>query len=255
MSQTRILATMFASGLALMQAARARAAEDAADLARQATDPTASLMSLGIIADYTGGFHEPGSGDDDAFGLTFRAAIPFKAFGKSHILRMTLPYQVSGRGEEGLGDVTIFDIVVNEASWGRWAVGAVATLATRDTAVDNIAIGPAIGAVRPISKKLNIGVFNQNVFAGDTAVSSLQPVVAYQLGEGWSLSAGELQFVYDWKNSRWLSIPIGFQVGKVARLGGQPIRLAVNPQYNLADDPGFKRWSVSFTFNLIVPGT
>lgn len=249
-----IRACTLAFGLALVHAAHVRAAEDAADLARQATDPTASLMSLGLIADYTGDFHGPISGDDEAFGLTFRAAIPFKAFGESHILRMTLPYQVSGRGEEGLGDVTIFDIVVKDASWGRWAVGAVASLSTSDAAVDKFAIGPAFGAVRPVSKKLSIGAFNQNVFAGDTAVSSLQPVVAYQLGQGWSLSAGDLQFVYDWKSSRWLSIPLGFQIGKVARLGSQPIRWAVNPQYNLADDPGFKRWSVSFTFNLLVPG-
>jgi hypothetical protein len=226
---------------------------DSVDLARQATDPTASLMSFSLIGDYTGGFYGAGGGDDHATAVNFRPAIPFRAFGSNNILRLTIPYQVSGRGEEGLGPVTVFDIVLHDESWGRWAIGAVATMAPSSSAGDKFAIGPAIGAVKVVSKKLNVGLFNQNVFAGDTAVSQLQPVVAYQLGNGWSLSAGDLQFIYDWKQSRWLSVPIGFQIGKVTKLGGQPVRWAINPQYNLIDTAGLEQWSVALTFALLVP--
>lgn len=232
------------------------AADEAADeLARQATDPTSSLMSMNFIADYTGGFYGPDTGDDDALDLTFRPAIPFMAFGKANILRITVPYQMGGRGEDGLGDIGIFNIVVTGESWGRWGAGLVASLFANDAAPDDFAIGPAIGAVWVLSKKLNLGVFSQNVFASNTAVSQLQPVIAYQLGNGWSLSAGDLQFAYDWENDRWLSVPIGIQLGKVTRLGKQPIRWAINPQYNLKDDNGLEEWSVSFTFALLVPGS
>lgn len=229
-------------------------ADDAADeLARQATDPTAPLMTMNFIGEYTGDFHGPSTGEDDAFDLSFRPAIPFTAFGKSNIMRLTIPYRLNGPGDDGLGQVAIFDIVVTKASWGRWILGGVATMSSSESTGDDFAIGPAFGAVVPISKKLTVGAFSQNVFAGDTALSQLQPIVAYQLGEGWSLSAGDLQFGYDWKADRWVSIPIGFQIGKVMALGSQPIRLALNPQYNLADDPGLFAWKVSLTFALLSP--
>lgn len=240
--------------LSCLFATPSRSDETTDELARQATDPTASLMAFNFIADYTGGFHGPDTGDDDAAELTFRPAIPFRAFGANNILRLTLPYQLSGRGEERLGDVSLFDIAVFGESWGRWGVGVVASFATSDAAVDDVAVGPAIGGVWAYSKKLNLGVFSQNVFAGDTAITQLQPVVAYQLGGGWSLSAGDLQFAYDWERGRWLSLPIGLQIGRVTSLFRQPIRLAVNPQYNLKDDRGLEEWSISFTFTLLAPG-
>lgn len=237
-------------------ASGAPAAESVDDLSKAANDPTASLMAFNFIGDYTGGFHGPNRGlDNDAWVISFRPVIPFQAFGASHILRLTLPYQLDGRGEDGLGDVSVFDLVVFNKPWGRWGVGAVATLAGSDNAPDRFAIGPAIGGVYQYSKRLNLGLFNQNVFAGDTAVSQLQPIIAWQLGNGWSLSGGDLQYVYDWKGGRWVSVPIGFQVAKVTWLAGQAVKLAVNPQYNLKDDAGLEEWSVAFTFGLLVPAT
>ena len=58
----------------------------------------------------------------------------------------------------------------------------------------------------------------------------LRLTMPYQLGSGWSLSAGDLQFTYDWKASRWINLPLGFQLGKVMKLGGLPSRFAINPQ-------------------------
>jgi hypothetical protein len=234
----------------------AQAQEDGQDLSSKATDPTASLMAFNLITNYTGAFHGPDvAGErDDQWEVSFRPAIPFKAFGYNNIMRLTVPYQVGGRGEERMGDVSLFDIVVLERSWGRLAIGGVATFASDDDAPDQFAIGPAIGAVIPVSKRFNYGLFSQNVFASDTAVTQLQPILAYQLGDGWALSAGDLQFVYDWKRSRWLNVPLGAQIGKVFKLGSQPMRWGLNPQYNLKDDPGLSQWSVSFTLTMLVPG-
>jgi hypothetical protein len=150
--------------------------------------------------------------------------------------------------------VSIFDVMLYDRPWGRFALGGVAALSREGAAPDELAIGPAAGLVWQYSKKLNLGVFSQNVFAGDTAVSQLQPIIAYQLGNGWSLSAGDIQWAYDFKNSRWQSFPIGFQVGKVSRIGNQPVRYSLNPQYNLAEFDGSEGWSLAFTFTLLVPG-
>jgi hypothetical protein len=240
---------------ALMLAKIAVADESADQLAREATDPTASLMAFNFIGQYTGDYYGPSGGQpSDSFELSFRPVIPFEAFGQSNILRLTMPYQVSGRGDKGIGDVSLFDLIVINENWGRWGVGPVMTFASDDNAPDDFVIGPAIGGVWRYSKTLNLGLFNQNVFGSDTSISQLQPVVAYQLGHGWSLSAGDLQFAYDWEHDRWLSVPLGFQIGKVTRIGSQPVRFAAAPQYNLADDDGLDKWKVQFTFTVLVPG-
>jgi hypothetical protein len=111
----------------------------------------------------------------------------------------------------------------------------------------------AVGGVWQYSPRLNLGLFNQNVFGGDTGISQLQPIIAYQLGNGWSLSGGDLQWVYDWQSGRWVNLPIGAQLGKVTQLAGQPMRFAVNPQYNLRDLEGTTEWKISFTVAILVP--
>lgn len=227
------------------------------DLSRDATDPTASLMSFGFITDYTGGFHgdRPGFPDDsdDAWVLNFRPVIPFKAFGQKNILRLTMPYQVSGPGDEGLLDVALFDLLIFDQTWGRIGVGPILSFATADFARDDVTAGPALGFVWQASKRLNVGLFNQNLFGDDTALSQLQPIIAYQLGSGWSVSAGDVQYVYDFEDTRWLSIPIGGQVGKVTKLFAQPIRFSLNPQYNLADHDGLPEWSIKLGVTLLAP--
>jgi hypothetical protein len=247
------IAATLAAAMALAPMQLAGADESADELSRQATDPTASLMSFGLIGGYTGDYYGNTPGDDDRTEIKFQPVIPFRAFGTSNILRLSLPYQVSGRGDNGLGAVTVFDLVVINESWGRWGVGPVMTFATDDNAPDDFLAGPAIGGVWQYSKKLNLGLFNQNLFGDDTSLSQLQPIVAYQLGGGWSLSGGDLQFIYDWEDSRWVSVPIGVQLGKVTKVAGQAMRFAVNPQYNLIDDPGLDKWKVLLTVTLLVP--
>jgi hypothetical protein len=91
--------------------------------------------------------------------------------------------------------------------------------------------------VRP-SKRLLIGAFSQNLFAAHVGITQLQPVVTYQLGHGWSLSAGDAQFTYDWERDEWTNLPLGFQIGVVRVVLKQPFRFYVNPQWNLKDITG-----------------
>ena len=246
--KSRVL-TLTLAGLSCASAA------DNNELSRQATDPTASLMALNFQTTWVGDYHGaaiPGE-DDEAWSFQFRPVIPFEALGHPNILRATIPYQVGGRGDEGFGPITLFDLVVFNETWGRWGVGPVMSFDTTGDAPDEFVIGPAVGGVWQVNKKLNVGLFTQNVFWSDTAVTQIQPVIAYQLGDGWSLSAGDLQFTYDWEAARWVDVPIGFQLGKVVKLGGLPTRFAINPQYNLKNDRGLEEWSVTFTFTALFP--
>ena len=224
---------------------------DANELSRQATDPTASLMAFNFIGEFMTSYHGL---DDHGFTFKFQPVVPFQAWHVSNILRVVVPYQVDGPGDEGLKGVSIFDLVVLPQKWGRLGIGPVMSLSeSASDAESKFAIGPAVGAMVPISKKLSVGAFTQNLFATGVAITQLQPIVAYQLGHGWALSAGDLQFVYDWDMGEWVSVPIGFQIGKVQKVAGQPMRLSLNPQWNLKDITGASKAKVVFTVTMLAP--
>ncbi len=225
--------------------------ESTDDLSSQATDPTASLMAFNFINDFRTSYYGL---DDHGFEFRFQPVIPFRAWGVSNILRVVIPYQANGPGPEGLKSVSIFDLIVLPQSWGRFGFGPVMGLTeSTSDAPAKFTIGPAVGAVIPLSKKLNIGAFSQNLFGEDTAISQIQPIIAYQLGGGWALSAGDAQYIYDWKASQWVSLPIGFQIGVVKPITGQPFRFALNPQWNLKDITGAIETKIVFTVTLLVP--
>jgi hypothetical protein len=238
--------------------APAQSAESERDeLSRRATDPTASPLNFGLINDVTTSYRDREDGtpiDENGYTLKFQPVIPFKAWGVANILRMTVPYQVSGPGPEGLLDLTIFDMAILPQSWGRLGIGVVGSFAAATSDVSaHATVGPAIGFVAQMSKKLSLGLFNQNLFGNDVAISQIQPILAYQLGSGWSLSLGDLQWPYDWDRGEFLSMPIGVQLGKVLPVAKQPMRFAVNPQYDMKDLPGGSRFKVLFTITLLLP--
>ncbi len=258
------LSTRVAASIALVTggaAARAQAprlpqppdsAGGAEALSRQSSDPTASLMTFNVIADVYGSYWQQ-SGEH---GLTvrFQPVIPYRVWRVPNILRVVVPFQVTGPGNGGLGDVDVFNLTMFETAGVRIGVGPVVAMAARTSDVPaRFAFGPAAVVVKQRSAALLVGVLSQNQFGAHYAVSELQPIVAYQLGRGYSVAAGELLYTYDWANGRWLNVPIGASLAKVAALGTQPVRLAVSPQYNLRDFAGAPRLKVSVTFAVLAP--
>ena len=237
--------------LAAGGAAPAAVGDDTEDLARKAADPTASLMSLNLRYTRIPSFH----GIDGSAGASqFQAVIPFRAWGTSNILRSTVNYTNSGPAPGGLSDVTIFNLLVFDRPWGRWGAGPVAQLLPgREGDSDTFAIGPAVGFVAS-SGRWTYGLFNQNLFGDDIAISSLQPVLAYQMGNGWALAAGDAQWTYDWERTKAVNLPLGIQLSKVMSVGGQSVKWSINPEYNLRDLDGLPEWNVRFGLSLLVPG-
>jgi hypothetical protein len=252
-----LLVTLFCSPCARAQSTPGAASQQAPpghsseDLSARATDPTASLMSFGFINDFHTAFYDL---DDTGFEFRFQPVVPFRAWGASNILRVVVPYQGSGPGNEGLKDVSIFDVVIVPQRWGRLAIGPVLSLYQSESDTESkFAIGPAIGVVTQVSKRLLVGAFSQNLFAADVGVSQIQPVITYQLGRGWALSAGDAQFTYDWERDRWTNLPLGFQIGVVRVVAKQPFRLYVNPQWNFEDISGAVKAKVVFGVTLLAP--
>lgn len=245
------LSLTLAVGGLLVAFAGASSAQTNEELSVQATDPTASLFSMNLIGDVLAGYN---GSDESGFAVRFQPVIPFKAWGWDNIMRIQAPYQMSGLGPEGLNQVTIFDLVLTNEAWGRWGVGPVFQLSEGASGRDDqFGFGAAVGAVYGINPDLNVGLFNQNLFGDDLAISSFQPIVAYQLGNGWALSAGDLQIVFDWDRGRFAQVPLGFQLGVVQPVLGQPMRFFVNPQWNLVDTEGTFDSRILLGVTLIAP--
>lgn len=240
-------------GVAIAVAAPSGFADDTEELARKAADPTASLMALNLRYTRIPEFHGL---DANADLSQFQTVLPFRAWNTSNILRTTVNYTNSGPATDGLADVTVFNLTVFDERWGRWGVGPVAQLLPgKDGKSDNtFALGPAVGFVASRGR-WTYGLFNQNLFAGDIGISSLQPVIAYQLGNGWAVATGDAQWTYDWERSAFVNLPVGLLLSKVASIGGQSVKWSINPEYNLRDQQGLPKWTVRLGFSLLVPGS
>ena len=266
MRRAGVRATRFAALAAFVlsstpwTSALAQQAPSADQLAAQATDPTASLMSFQLNDWYTARFHDVG---DSANQIVFRAAIPFAWGDTHHIFRITQPYVTSSpTGTTGLTDTTIFDLVVFNQPWGRWGVGISGTLPTGQDGLttDKWTAGPAAGFVNSSSTQYNWGLFAQTFFsfagrddAPSVGLVNIQPIFSYQLGGGRSLSLGNSSLIYDMRNSRWASLMLGANYGQVVTFWGHKWRPNFEVNYDFKNDVGNQQWVVRAGLALLLP--
>ncbi len=229
-------------------------------LGQAAEDPTASLMSAQLADWYTSRFH--GLDDEDANTVVLRSAIPFQTGDLNHILRATIPFITDSPFlDSGLSDMTLFDLMVFDQSWGRWGVGPVALLPTGGSkrGAEQWALGPAIGFTAKKGKLL-WGAFNQNLFsyAGDNDrtpvnASVLQPIVSYGLGHGWSTGVSEMTFTYDYEAGRWASLPLGAKFAKLVKFGKLPVQFSLQYEHDFADQRGTPEDTIRFAMKFLFP--
>ena len=230
-------------------------------LEQAASDPTASLMNIQIQNVYTGDYHN--LDDESGNAILLRSAVPFQTGSLKHIARATLPIVTdTPAGDDGLGDLVLFDLIVFDKSWGRWGVGPVVLLPTAtddEIGAEKWAIGPALGFVAR-NQKLMWGVFNQNLFsfAGDNDredvnVSIVQPIINYSLPNQWSIGTSEMNITYDWEKSDWTALPLGLKLAKMVTFGQLPVQFSGPYEYNFADDYVSPAWTVNFTVKFLFP--
>lgn len=246
-------------GTTLLLPSLTQAQDRSESLQSAANDPTASLMSFQLQGFHSFNLH---NSPEDSSLVQFRAAIPFSLGPTNHIARLTLPYVTdSATGQSGLSDTTLFDLMTFDRRWGRFGVGAVALLPTGKDGLsaEKWALGPAAGFAK--QEKWGLwGFFNQNLFtvAGDddrpdVNLSTIQPVLNYTLGNGWSAGTSEMVVVYDWEAGDFSSLPLGVKLSKLVRGNGLPWQWTLSYEHNFDDDAVSAADTVSFTFKLLVP--
>ena len=177
---------------------------------------------------------------------------PFHFLPYMQLMKITLPLVITtpgvappieciacGKGTQGvtgLGDMQVFDLVTIKQSWGRWGFGPAVIFPTAtetQLGAGKWQAGAAVALIYTGIKNLTAGAIVQNPisFAGssnrpDVNQMIITPTFTFNLKNGWFVGMGDFNFSFDWEDSGAATIPLGAQVGKVVRIGRQPVSMS-----------------------------
>ncbi len=201
---------------------------------------------------------QPGSGFDQPF---VRGILPHDALGWRQLMRASMAAGTTAWGpagsENGLGDLTIFDVPLIDVANARMGVGPLAILPT--------ATSPALGerkwqfgAQGVVSAPYEWGLLAalaayQQAFDGSARSLTVQPFIFYNLAEGFYVRSSDITTV---DLSRQTAVlPVGLGLGRVVRLGnGNVLNMYLEPQYSVVQSGiGQPSFQVFAGFNIQFP--
>ena len=244
-------------------------AQDADQLAKQLSNPIASLTSVPMQLNYDDGV---GPLDDgERLFVNVQPVIPISIGEDWNLISRTIIPVISqqdvfpGAGDQfGLGDTVqslFFSPKALTASGWTWGAGPVLLV---PTATDDLlgsekwGAGPTAVALRQTAEGWTYGVLANHIwsFAGndnraDINATFLQPFLARSLGKGRTISTA-LESTYDWENELW-TVPLNIGYSKVSRIGKQLVSYQGGVRYYVEAPGSGAEWGLRFTFTLLYP--
>jgi hypothetical protein len=228
------------------------------EIANQVNNPAAPVTLIQFRDILIPGI--PGT-DGVSNGLQMQPVLPigpFQSFQHAQLIKITLPLHLTVPGydngsthiggDAGFGDIQLFDLLSIKQSWGRWGVGAAFVF---PTATDSLLgsgkwqAGPAMALIYTGVKNLTAGAVIQNPISvgGDSSRPDVNhmlitPTFTFNLAHGWFVGMSDYNWVFDWENGGDATVPIGVQVGKLVRIGRQPVSLSVETGGSLGSPSG-----------------
>jgi hypothetical protein len=246
-------------------ATSAYAQGDSKSLAQAAQNPLASMISLPFQNNTNFGY---GPGDDTQNTLNIQPVWPFKLNDDWNFVTRTIlpvisiPGVAPGQGTTtGLGDTTFTGwFSPNAPDKWIWGVGPVLVLPTSTD--DKLGVGEWAGGASVVFLTMPgdwvVGSLFSNVWdiSGSTPINffTWQPIVNYNLDNGWYLASVPL-ITANWEadsDQRW-TVPIGAGVGKIFRIGKQPINMSTHLYYNAVKPDIVGDWTLRIQFQLMFP--
>jgi hypothetical protein len=244
-------------------------AEDSPEIAKQAQNPIASVISVPFQNNTTFGVGENSSVQDS---LLIEPVVPFRLTPDWNLITRTIipvieqPRLAPGLGDvSGLGDVQLSLYLSPAKPFGGliWGLGpsfsfATATNRSLGTGKDSAGLSTAL---LTIQGPWLVGVLITDVasIGGQDARKSvhqflMQPFVDYNFAHGWYLASSPVMTA-DWKaapGNKW-TVPVGGGGGKIVRTG----HMAINTYVQAFDDVVRPReggsWTVRLQVQLLFP--
>jgi hypothetical protein len=251
---------LFASATALAQS-------EQADLAKQTQNPVSDLISVPFQNNTSFGI---GPNERTQNVLNIQPVVPvtlndsWNVVARTIVPVVTQPDVLSSRGSTtGVGDVNA-SVFFSPSRPSRfiWGAGPVVSLPTATDEVlgsDKWGFGPSFVGLTMRGPWV-IGALVNNVWSvggnearADVNQFLLQYFVNYNLPNGWYLSSAPI-LVADWESDddRWL-VPFGGGVGKIFRIGGQPVNGSIQAFYNAVVPKGGPAWTLRLQLQLLFP--
>ena len=233
-----------------------------------ATDPSVPLAQMQFQNVFIPETHDA-SGYSNQF--IIQPVIPIHLdfeFFPYHIIRPTLPVIAPTADpdgplgvEGGLGNLTIIDIVVHpieklKTNFGAGYVAVIPTATDPQLGSREWQLGPTIFAVTKVVPKWNLGALVQVPFSmesSDYAVQ-MQPIAVRLLHDEWYVGWGDLLWTMDDQNGNY-NLPINLRLGKVCKVGDQPLNIFVMPFYTpdgLRKGPA-SEWGIKLSVTFLFP--
>jgi hypothetical protein len=239
-------------------------------LAAAATNPIANLIQVQFQDQYNWSNH---NADGYSNVGIFQPVIPFKLPWKSVpsiVTRTTFTYVTTpdlgdpvGR-VSGLGDTTIIAPLIPKLDTKGVMIGigpalSIPTASEDETGSGKWSGGPTFVYFNGKTKGWQWGFLGWHLwdFAGDddrayVNTTYFQPFVTKHLSKGWYVGSVDVPGTYNWRSQN-VTFPIGLKVGRVAKLGKQPVNIFGEVFASPWDDGPSPEWSVKLSLTLLFP--
>ena len=240
-------------------------AKDAEDLAQQAANPLADLMSFPFQNNLN---INNGESNRNVNILNIQPVIPF-ADGR-WITRTIFPIvsipdfsSESGTFSSGLSDIVFTAFYAPESKGTTWGFGPVLEIPTggADRGTDKWSVGPSF-VILAQPEDWTYGFLLNNVwsFAGDSDAADVNKMLlnlflVRQLGDGWYVNSAPI-ITANWEaasGQKWI-VPLGAGGGKLFFLGGKlPINVQTQLYYNIVKPDFGPEWQWRFQLQILLP--
>jgi hypothetical protein len=243
-------------------------AQESSDIAKQAQNPIASLVSVPLENDFN---PHTGVDKENSYVFELKPVVPFRLSDNWTLITRTIipviqvPDLAPGvSGTSGLGDVQeslfLSPAKAGPVIWGAGPVISFPTATEKILGTKKLSLGPTVVVLRSQGHWL-FGSLVQNLFsvAGpsgrpDVNQMLLQPFVNYNLPHKWYLTSSPI-ITANWEaksSERWV-VPVGGGVGKIVHLGKQPVNVYTQFFRNVQRPDGTSSWSARFNMTFLFP--